>query len=203
MHFYIGVHIIKKVYFVVFINSIRYNESGQGWYKKMDRKTAKNKSEQNSQELLDLAQKYYDGDGVEQNYAKAIAIFNDLAEAGNAEAQNSLAICYDKGHGVPQDYVKAVEWYTRAAEQGNAEAQFNLAMCYENGDGVPQDYEIAIKWYEKAAGHEMGKANLCLALYYEKNKDFAKAIEYYAKAVKQGILDAQQSIDNIKRQQND
>lgn len=164
----------------------------------MDRKTAK-KSEQNAQELLDLAQKYYDGDGVEQDYEKAVAIFNDLAEAGNASAQNSLAICYDRGHGVPQDYVKAVEWYTKAAEAGNVEAQFNLAMCYENGNGAPQDHEKAIEWYEKAAEHKMGKANLCLAVYYEKNRDYTKAIEYYTKAVKQGVLDAQQSIDNIKK----
>ncbi len=41
------------------------------------------------------------------------------AEAGDAGAQNDLALRYDLGRGVPQDDSEAVRWFRLAAEQGS------------------------------------------------------------------------------------
>ena len=87
----------------------------------------------------ELAQRYYDGDGVEQDYAKAFELYSEAAEQGDAAAEFSVAYMYDFGEGVELDDLKAVEYYTRAAEQGHAAAQFNLALMYDEGEGVPVD----------------------------------------------------------------
>ena len=66
------------------------------------------------------------------------------AEAGNSDAQFSLAIGYDKGEGVKMNSQKAVQWYQKSAEIGHANAQYNLAQCYQNGLGVAID-SVGIK----------------------------------------------------------
>ena len=91
------------------------------------------------------------------DYTTAIREFTELAEQGDASAQNNLGLMYAAGQGVPQDYKQAVKWYTKAAEQGVADSQFSLGNMYETGRGVPQDYKQAVKWYSKAA--EQGKAS--------------------------------------------
>ena len=83
-----------------------------------------------------------------QDYATALEKWQTLAEAGDAEAQNSLGFLYLKGQGVPQDYGKARAWFEKAAAQDNAEAQFNLGLLYKDGQGVIQDYAQARAWYE-------------------------------------------------------
>ena len=94
---------------------------------------------------------YYYGDGVEQNYEKAVEWYMKSANQGNSNAQNDLGYCYGKGYGVEQNMEKEVEWYTKAANQGHLTAQCNLGKCYRYGDGVKQDYEKAITWLEKSA----------------------------------------------------
>jgi TPR repeat protein len=71
---------------------------------------------------------YAKGEGVKQDYKKAIELFKKAAEQDDADAQNNLGDCYYYGWGVKQDYKKAFEWYKKAAEQGNANAQYNLGV---------------------------------------------------------------------------
>ena len=46
-----------------------------------------------------------------------------LAEQGNAEAQNNLGLMYHIGQGVRQDYAEALRWFRQAADQGVADAK--------------------------------------------------------------------------------
>ena len=75
-----------------------------------------------------LGFRYREGDGVPQDYTKAVEWFRKAAEQGDATAQLFLGCCYRDGDGVPQDYLKAVEWFRKAAEQGDARAQFCLGF---------------------------------------------------------------------------
>ena len=72
---------------------------------------------------------YYYGQGVKQDYIKAVEWYQKAAEQGVAQAQSNLGNRYYNGEGVKQDYHKAVEWYQKAAIQGDATAQFNLALA--------------------------------------------------------------------------
>ena len=100
---------------------------------------------------------------VEQgDYAKAVAIFRPLAEAGDAEAQYNLAILYRSGHGVEKDPAQSRQWFLLAAKQGIAEAQYHLGYMYDTGEGAEQNDNYAFLWYRKAAeqGHPKAQTNL-------------------------------------------
>ena len=78
------------------------------------------------------------------------------AEAGDAEAQLSLAVGYAIGNIVAQNDAEAVRWYRRAANQGQADAQLSLGFKYEAGQVVPQDYAEAHMWFNLVAARETG-----------------------------------------------
>ena len=78
------------------------------------------------------------------------------AEAGDAEAQLSLAVGYAIGNIVAQDDAEAVRWYRRAANQGHADAQLSLGFKYEDGQGIPQDYAEAHMWFNLATSRMTG-----------------------------------------------
>lgn len=102
----------------------------------------------------ELADRYYKGDGITQDYTQAAFWFEKLAETGVAQAQTTLALIYIRGNGVTQDNEKAVYWLTQAAEQRLPEAQYLLGVAYAEGHGVEQDLVKAFMWYEIAAALE-------------------------------------------------
>ena len=107
------------------------------------------------------------GRAAEQNHVKAIyrlgrlharthmeqalALYQQAAEAGLAEAQYALANAYEKGLGSDVDPVWAVHWYRSAADQGLASAQFALGEMMLRGDGVLPDAEMALRLFRLAA----------------------------------------------------
>ena len=143
---------------------------------------------------------YYFGNGVTQDYAKAVEWYQKAAEQGYAKAQYSLGICYNGGWGVAQDYAKAIEWYQKATEQGYAEAQYSLGNCYYFGDGVAQDYAKAVEWYQKAAEQEYPGAQYQLGKCYYCGRgvtqDYAKAVGWYQKIADRGFVVAQYRLGN-------
>ena len=51
-----------------------------------------------------------DGDGVPQDYNKALKWYRQAAERGYGQAQSAIGGMYHEGKGVPQDNVKAYVW---------------------------------------------------------------------------------------------
>src|SRR5262245_46269706 len=86
------------------------------------------------------------------------------AEAGEAEAENTMGLACKNGRGVPQDFAQALKWFQKAAEKGNPAAQRNLAMMYADGQGAKQDYGEAAKWLRKAADQNFTSAQNHLAM---------------------------------------
>ena len=64
---------------------------------------------------IDDALKSYD----QGDFAQAAKLLPDLAKAGDARAQYSLAVMYFYGRGLPEDEKLALEWARKSAEQGN------------------------------------------------------------------------------------
>ena len=95
------------------------------------------------------------------DYATALREWRDLAEQGDARAQNNLGNMYDMGKGVTQDYAEALKWRRLAADQGYAEAQITLGNMYFYGLGVTQDFVAAHMWFSiAAASGDAGAANI-------------------------------------------
>ena len=143
------------------------------------------------QEILDRATAYYKAG----NYTKAVALYRQLADQGDARAQCNLGGCYANGEGVAQSYDEAVRWYRKAADQGYARAQCNLGVCYANGWGVAQSYDEAVRWYRKAADQGYARAQCRLGICYTIGEgvvqSYDEAVRWYRKAADQGYADAQ------------
>ena len=148
-----------------------------------------------------LGNKYYNGKGVEKDYAKAVEWYRKAAEQGYDWAQYNLAERYYSGDGVEQDYVKALEWYIKAAEQENTWAQNALGNMYYNGNGVEKDYSKAVEWYRKAAEQGYDRAQYNLANMYKNGngieQDYVKAVEWYTNAAEQGNSKAQDILGDM------
>jgi hypothetical protein len=86
------------------------------------------------------------------NLQTALKIWQQTAEAGDAEAQTTVGEIYERGLGVPPDYAKAAEWYQKAVDQRYARALYNLGTLYEQGLGVPKDTLKALNLYREAGG---------------------------------------------------
>jgi hypothetical protein len=82
-----------------------------------------------------------------------------LAEKGDAAAENALGLRYASGDGVRQDEKEAAFWFARAAENGNVKAQFALATRYWAGRGVTPSLSQAYFWavLARAAGDKNSK----------------------------------------------
>lgn len=103
----------------------------------------------NAEAQYNLGAHYYNGDGVEKSYEKAVCWFINSANQGNPDAEKMMAVCYYNGFGVKQSYENAVYWIKKSAEQGNCEAAKMLASCYYNGIGVKKSYDKATYWFNK------------------------------------------------------
>lgn len=134
------------------------------------------------------------------------------ADAGDADAQNTVGSWYYKGiNNCPQDYKTALQYWAKSAKQGHALAIGNMAICYQLGRGIERDSLVAVQLYDKSiekgdaaifAEHEReskdGKAfssMYCAHCYKDGvgvKKDDKKAVVYYMQAANQGSVEAMQ-----------
>ena len=99
-----------------------------------------------------LGDLYFGGKGgFEQDYGKALELYEQAADQDYADAQAQLGYMYQNGIGVELSYEKAMEWNNRAAQQGNAQGQAQIGYMYHMGLGVTQNLDEAGRWYARAA----------------------------------------------------
>ena len=92
--------------------------------------------------------------------------------------------------------VKKKELLERA-EKGYHAIQFKVAMNYRHGkDGFEVDDKLSFEWLEKASDNGSYKADMSLAYFYRVGeqvlKSYDKAVFYYLRAEKKGIIRAKQ-----------
>ncbi len=85
------------------------------------------------------------------NPTVALAIYQQQAANGNAEAMNGLGLLYSKGIGVVENEQEGIMWLEKAAENGYAKAWYNLGLLYKEGVGATENPTKAIVCFEKAA----------------------------------------------------
>lgn len=135
----------------------------------------------------------------EQRFAEALDLIVPLADAGNADAQNVLAIVYAEGWGVDPDMDKAREWFERAAAGGSARAAYNLAGMYATGRGVDKDCDKALEILHAAAETDDPVAQVNIGSLYAEGSEctpqnFDEAIRWYRMAADQDDPVAQHSM---------
>jgi len=70
---------------------------------------------------------------ADKEFAKAFAIYEELAKENHTEAIFKLGYCYSAGIGVKVDKAKAGECFNKAAEQGHELAKQALKEIKEKG----------------------------------------------------------------------
>lgn len=102
----------------------------------------------------------------EKDYAKAVELWQPLAERGDPMAQYYLGTLYAEGNGVDQDDEAAFKLFLRSANRGNAAAQYNVGVSYAAGIGIKKSDADAAKWFQRAANQGWPFAMLNLGLLY-------------------------------------
>ncbi|HEY8035184.1 MAG TPA: tetratricopeptide repeat protein [Methylobacter sp.] len=132
---------------------------------------------------------------------KALPLYLQLANQGNADAQFNVGLIYANGQGIAKDDKQAVDWFSKAANQGHREAQTKLGFMYATGKGVEQNYNSAVYWCYKAAEQGDVIAQYNLGQMYAKGQGVAKdnslAVSWFSKAAAQGDAHAQYSLGNM------
>jgi TPR repeat protein len=86
--------------------------------------------------------------------AEAAAIYQRLADSGDAHARTRLAWMYESGQGVERDLDEAGRLFKLASEAGDAEAQFAMAVMLRTGKGQPVDVEQSAVWLQRSAAQK-------------------------------------------------
>lgn len=106
--------------------------------------------EENDDAMVLLASWYYYGVFVEQDFDKAMSLFEDAAEFGNTNALVFKGKISYLGLIGATEEEEAFKLLVPAAISGNEEAIYILGDMYYNGDYVEQDDNICFDLYQKA-----------------------------------------------------
>ena len=143
------------------------------------------------------AYRNYYGKGKPVNYARALRLYRQAAERGDAESQYIAGGMFYQGQGTDPDKRNGFKWLLKAAEQGKVtpESMNIIGAMYLRGSSVPQNFLEAKRWLEQAAGlGNMYAQNDLAYLHYNGlggERDYQKALELYEKAALQGDVLAQ------------
>ena len=139
-----------------------------------------------AKEIYDEAMTYYSS----KEYLKAIPLFEQAANMGDADAQVQLGYCYYAGNGVSTDYKLALKWTQKAANQWSLPAFYYMGIYFSEGTGVKKDIREAIYWWDKAAneGYAPAQYKLGICYYYGNGieKNLEKAKKWLKKSAEQG-----------------
>ncbi len=153
--------------------------------------------EEAAQGLKMAAYRYYYGKAVPIDYAKALQLYLQAAELGDAEAQFIVGGMLYKGLGSAPDKINGFKWLLKAAEQGkiSPESLNIIGGMYLRGANVPQNYLEAKNWLAKAAekGNVPAQNDLAYLLFngLGGERDYKKALDLYEKAAFKGDVMAQ------------
>ncbi len=148
--------------------------------------------------MNEIGHLYYNGQGVEQDYAQALEWYRRGADLGNSDAMIEMGSMYLYGQGVEQGYTQALECFKKAADLGKENAMGWLGYLYYNGMGVEQDYTQALEYFKEGAdlGDPSAMNNLAGMYFYGQGveQDYAQALEWYEKAADLGYTEAMKSL---------
>ena len=158
-----------------------------------------------------LGDMYAKGQGVPQDYDKAVELYKQSADGGDSLSMQRLGEIYENGsYGQKINLEETLKWYKLAAENDYDGAQesvarvlqamYDLAWNYKNGEnGAEKNEEEAIRYFEliaedESTGDEMA-GNACFYLGYilahnETEEDDTEAVSWYEKSMKKGNVDA-------------
>jgi len=152
--------------------------------------------------IIELGLDYYNGsDDIQQDYAKAVSIFELAAKYGDELALSQLIQCYRLGHGVPKDQKKAFEMASRLEKNGLKTKSDDvrrffysqIGYCYYLGQGTTVNEAKGIEYLTKSADLGDSHAMLRIMPCYAEGKGGAPkniplAMQYANELLKRGNI---------------
>lgn len=136
--------------------------------------------------LLNMAQLYVDGLGVERDLQKARDMYAQAFEQGYSDA---MVMCGDT-YLTEEDYTSALDCYLKAVYRRSPYAYYRLGWLYKEGLGIEKDLQKALEYYQKAVDMQYPAALADLGLMYKEGnlveKDSEKALQFLTKAADKG-----------------
>lgn len=119
--------------------------------------------------------------GLDQDYPKAMELFQVAHDGGDALATQNMAAMYANGWGTPKSKYRAIKYLEQSAERGSVVALWTLGSFHLAKD-TPEDKEIADAYFKRAdqLGGECARpSEICddFKVLFEKNELIA-ANEY-------------------------
>lgn len=147
------------------------------------------------------------GNGVEQDWQKAVEMLQLSSDNGNIDAQWELGIMYEFENHVAKDEAKAIELYRRSADAGSPIGLYMLAHCYQHGIAIEENTLISDSLYKKsfdqliqlAPEEDIYVLNFVGSAYYWGDgveMDREKAFGYYLTSAQKGNPETQYKIGN-------
>ena len=97
-----------------------------------------------------------------------VAQLRQLAEGGDADAMESLAVHYGSGSkGLAKDLKQAFAWYKRAADLGNGGGFNGCGRMYVNGLGVDKNTSTGLIMIGRAVQLDVEHAHYCLGVWHK------------------------------------
>ncbi len=124
----------------------------------------------------------------------ALEVCTREAQAGDTNAQYTLANLYIDGTLAKDDWQQAIPWLLLAADQGHFEAQMQVAHALQTGRGIAKNAEQAFFWIKRAADGNHPEAQVALGQCYLQGLGVAKneslAIQCFTDCARQGNTEA-------------
>lgn len=139
----------------------------------------------------ELGAMYANGNGVPQNYTKAIEYYQIAADAGDAYSLYCLGYCYLYGLGGEENHNKGIELLDAAAARDIPEANEHMGWLYFRNQYRPSDHQRSFSYMKKAADLGDPIAQTHIAQAYEGGwwgapaQDYDIAKHYYDLALAQ------------------
>ena len=134
--------------------------------------------------IYSLGCEYYNGRrGLRQNHGKAMKLWLQAGELGNAEAYNQIAHAYYYGIGVERGMKKAIYYWELGAMGGDITARYNLGLVEAKERG---NMRRAMKHLMISAGASHDKSleaiRKCFMAGYATKDDFEMALRAHREA---------------------
>lgn len=180
-----------------------YDADGEGWNRRSDKAVEwLNRAVVMGlpAAMIRLGDKFGAGDGVDQDTAKARALYREASENGAPEALLRLAAACER----EEDWAGARRWYEKAIEEGQFEAYSRLGQFHEKGLGVEADLAKALETYRTGAEKGVAVCMHNLGVFYNTGtgveEDPTQAAKWFFEAAARGILESQNQLAAFYRE---
>ncbi|RLL34580.1 sel1 repeat family protein [Acinetobacter cumulans] len=145
-----------------------------------------------------LAQLYYEGKDIEQDYKESYFWANISAQKDNQSSQNLLSILYRNGWGVEKNYETSEFWFKKANLSNQSKFKINIDLTKELIVDPKQLSEIR----ELSKKDDGSVENRLGQIYYsgiKTNQNYSRAFKWSKVSAEKGNKDAQIRLSNLYR----